>query len=201
MKRLRSFLLVVGLATTIHAGAASATCGIGGTIYAEPVGASWRYCIDFRYLILDPIVTVSLFLPECQPGCDPSRVWFPGIVGLGNDGWILGLEFPPINDPCVGYVYGRFYCDGDSALNAPRYPTITWSRWPSGCVPHLNGGGHVCFDSGVAPSTPREQTNAITIRTTAGQCWGTLNGVFPGCSPPTPVRGLTWGTLKALAPR
>ena len=130
-----------------------------------------------------------------QSGCDSTLVGFPWVVG-SYAGWLIGVEFPPINEPCARYVQGRFHCDGDPALNAPRQPTLTWTLVPGDCIPHLRGAGHVCFETTVAPSATREQTNAITIRTTLGQCWGTLVGVFPGCSLPTPARSVTWSGIK-----
>lgn len=191
MKVLRSLLLTAALALATQVGTASATCGIYGDIHATQTRDGWLYCIDFSYTILDSLDQVSVFLPECAQGCDSGMIKFPtpagtlsGVTGAG--------------DTCTVELAGNFYCHGDPALNAPPVPTVTWTPTNADtCHATMPGVGHICFEMNVAPGAPREQTNAITILTGDGQCWGTLKGTLPGCNPPIPTQPVTWSDLKA----
>lgn len=173
---------------------ASATCGVDGTITAtltQP--GEWTYCIQFSYYgysLDDTLTRVSLFMPRCQVGCRADLVTFPVPAGTLSGVTAAG-------DSCAVDLAGHFYCAGDPALNAPPVPTVSWSPTNADlCHPTLPVTGEICFTLDVPPSEPREQTNAVTVLSAGGQCWGTLKGVFPDCNPPVPTRGITWSALK-----
>lgn len=192
MKLLRTLVLSAALGLLAQVGTASATCSIYGDITATQTRTGWLYCVDFSYSILDSLASVSIFLPECAEGCNPNLVSFPNPAGS-----LTGVT--AANDTCTVELAGHWYCDGDPTLNAePPKPTVSWTPVNGDtCHATLPGVGHICFELNVPPAAPREQTNAITILTSNGQCWGTLKGVFPGCNPPTPVKATTWSELKS----
>lgn len=194
MKLLRLLLVAALLIAATQVGAASANCGVDGTMTAtETSPGLWTYCVDFTYFNhsdLDSLTRLSIFLPQCDAGCRSNLVTFPIPVGT-----VSGLTWA--GDDCSTEPAGTFYCDGDPAINAPRVPTVAWSLDNAdSCNPTMPGTGQLCFMLNVAPSSPREQTNAITFLTPTGQCWGTLKGVFPGCNAPLPVQGSSWSGIK-----
>lgn len=194
MKHLRLLVIFALLLTSTQIGRAAATCGVNGTISAtEATPGQWTYCIDLYYFTdLDSasLTRLSVFLPQCAPGCQPNMVSFPVPVGS-----LSGLT--PAGDACPVQPVSLFYCAGDPEVNAPRVPTVAWSVGDmTVCRPTMPGIGSLCFTTTVAPSAPREQTNAITLLSPTGQCWGTLKGGFPGCFAPVPVQESHWGSIK-----